>query len=152
MCNSTTFALRHMQISLSWILRHFRPPSRHLLLNTHDTKMEFLQLSGPLLDIFLFFSKTKIFHSHPCIIQGQDHEKARASLIIMLQVLSQSRYNLYAVEIFEFVKTYSYSFVVQHDSYLRETTSLWCFLWKENEMLVSIQLAIDLSLLVVICL
>ena len=22
---------------------------------------------GPLLDIFLFFSKTKIFHSHPCI-------------------------------------------------------------------------------------
>ena len=29
--------------------------------------MEFLQLSGPLLDIFLFFSKTKIFHSHPCV-------------------------------------------------------------------------------------
>ena len=66
MCNSMTFALRHMQISLSGILRHFRPPSRHLLLNTHDTNMEFLQLSGPLLDIFLFFSKTKIFHSHPC--------------------------------------------------------------------------------------
>ena len=21
---------------------------------------------GPMLDIFLFFSKTKIFHSHPC--------------------------------------------------------------------------------------
>ena len=66
MCNSTTFALRHTQISLSGILRHFRPPSRHLLLNTHDTNMEFLQLNGPLLDIFLFFSKTKIFHSHPC--------------------------------------------------------------------------------------
>ena len=65
MCNSTTFALRHTQISLSGILRHVRPPSRHLLLNTHDTNMEFLQLSGPLLDIFLFFSKTKIFHSHP---------------------------------------------------------------------------------------
>ena len=58
-CNSTTFALRHTQISLSGILRHFRPPSRHLLLNTHDTNMEFL--------IFLFFSKTKIFHSHPCL-------------------------------------------------------------------------------------
>ena len=29
--------------------------------------MEFLQLSGPLLDVFLFFSKTKIFHSHPCV-------------------------------------------------------------------------------------
>ena len=67
MCNSTTFALRHTQISLSGILRHFCPPSRHLLLHTHDTNMEFLQLSGPLLDIFLFFSKTKIFHSHPCI-------------------------------------------------------------------------------------
>ena len=67
MCNSTTFSFRHRQISLSGILRHFRPPSRHLLLNTHDTNMEFLQLSGPLLDIFLFFSKTKIFHSHPCI-------------------------------------------------------------------------------------
>ena len=85
MCSSTTFALRHTQISLSGILRHFRLPSRHLLLNTHDTNMEFLQLSrhlllnthdtnmeflqlgGPLLDIFLFFSKTKIFHSHPCI-------------------------------------------------------------------------------------
>ena len=66
MCNSTTFALRHTQISLSGISRHFRPPSRHLLLNTHDTNMEFLQLNGPLLDIFLFFSKTKIFHSHPC--------------------------------------------------------------------------------------
>ena len=66
MCNSTTFALRHTQISLSVILRHFRLPSRHLLLHTHDTNMEFLQLSGPLLDIFLFFSKTKIFHSHPC--------------------------------------------------------------------------------------
>ena len=66
MCNSTTFALRHMQISLSGILWHFRPPSRHLLLNTHDTNMEFLQLNGSLLDIFLFFSKTKIFHSHPC--------------------------------------------------------------------------------------
>ena len=65
MCNSTTFALRHTQISLSSILRHFRPPSRHLLLNTHDTNMEFLQLNGPMLDIFLFFSKTKIFHSHP---------------------------------------------------------------------------------------
>ena len=68
MCNSTTFALRHTQISLSGILRHFRPPSRHLLLHTHDTNMEFLQFSGPLLDIFLFFSKTKIFHSHPCTI------------------------------------------------------------------------------------
>ena len=67
MCNLTTFALRHMQISLSSILRHSRPPSRHLLLYTHDTNMEFLQLSGPLLDIFLFFSKTKIFHSHPCM-------------------------------------------------------------------------------------
>ena len=66
MCNSTTFALRHTQISLFGILRHFQPPSRHLLLNTHDTNMEFLQLSGPLLDIFLFFSKTKMFHSHPC--------------------------------------------------------------------------------------
>ena len=66
MCNSTTFALRHTQISLSGIFRHFQPPSRHLLLNTHDTNMEFLQLSGPLLDIFLFFSKTNIFHSHPC--------------------------------------------------------------------------------------
>ena len=66
MCNLATFALRHTQISLSGILRHFRPPSRHLLLNTHDTNMEFLQLSGPLHDIFLFFSKTKIFHSHPC--------------------------------------------------------------------------------------
>ena len=66
MCSSTTFALRHTQISLSGILRHFRPPSRHLLLNMHDTNMEFLQLNGPLLDIFLFFSKTKIFHSHPC--------------------------------------------------------------------------------------
>ena len=83
MCSSTTFALRHTQISLSGILWHFRPPSRHLLLNTHDTNMEFLQLSrhlllnthdtnmeflqlsGPLLDIFLFFSKTKNFHSHP---------------------------------------------------------------------------------------
>ena len=65
MCNSTTFALRHTQISHSSILRHFRPPSRHLLLNTHDTNMEFLQLNGPLLDTFLFFSKTKIFHSHP---------------------------------------------------------------------------------------
>ena len=65
MCNSTTFALWHTQILLSGILRHFRPPSRHLLLNTHDTNMEFLQLNGPLLDIFLFFSKTKIFHSHP---------------------------------------------------------------------------------------
>ena len=43
MCNSTTFALRHTQISLSGILQHFRPPSRHLLLNTHDTNMEFLQ-------------------------------------------------------------------------------------------------------------
>ena len=62
MCNSTTFALRHTQISLSGILRHFRPPSHHLLLHTHDTNMEFLQLSGPLLDIFfLFFSKTKFF-------------------------------------------------------------------------------------------
>ena len=48
-------------------LRHFRPPGRHLLLNTHDTNMEFLQLNGPLLDIFLFLSKTKIFHSHPWI-------------------------------------------------------------------------------------
>ena len=67
MCNSTTFALRHTQILISSILRHFRPPSRHLLLNTHDTNMEFLQLNGPLLDIFLFFSKTKIFHSHPCM-------------------------------------------------------------------------------------
>ena len=67
MCNSTTFALRHTQISLSGILRHFRPPSRHLLSHTHDTNMEFLQISGPLLDIFLFFSKTKIFHSHPCV-------------------------------------------------------------------------------------
>ena len=66
MCSSTTFALRHMQISLSGILWHFRPPSRHLLLNTHDTNMEFRQLNGPPLDIFLFFSKTKIFHSHPC--------------------------------------------------------------------------------------
>ena len=66
MCNWTTFALRHTQISLSGILRHFRLPSRHLLLNMHDTNMEFLQLNGPLLDIFLFFSKTKIFHSHPC--------------------------------------------------------------------------------------
>ena len=101
MCNSTTFALRHTQISLSGILRHFRPPSchlllnthdanmeflqlsrhlllnthdanmeflqlsRHLLLNTHDTNMEFLQLSGPCSIFFLFFSKTKIFHSHP---------------------------------------------------------------------------------------
>ena len=37
MCDSTTFALRHTQISLSGILRHFRPPSRHLLLHTHDT-------------------------------------------------------------------------------------------------------------------
>ena len=37
MCDSTTFALRHTQISLSSILRHFRPPSRHLLLHTHDT-------------------------------------------------------------------------------------------------------------------
>ena len=70
MCNSTTFALRHTQISLSGILRHFRLPSRHLLLNTHDTNMEFLQLSGPLLNIFLFFSKTKIFHSHPCSWDG----------------------------------------------------------------------------------
>ena len=34
MCNSTTFALRHTQISLSSILRHFRPPSRHLLLSS----------------------------------------------------------------------------------------------------------------------
>ena len=59
--------MRHTQISLSGILRHFRPPSQHLLLNTHDTNMEFLQLNGPLLDIFLFFSKSKIFHSHPCI-------------------------------------------------------------------------------------
>ena len=67
MCNSTTFALRHMQVSLSGILRHFRPPSRHLLLHTHDTNMEFLQLSGPLPDIFLFFSKAKIFHSHPWV-------------------------------------------------------------------------------------
>ena len=67
MCNSTTFALRHTQISLSGILGHFWPPSRHLLLNTHDTNMEFFQLNGPLLDIFLFFSKTKIFRSHPCI-------------------------------------------------------------------------------------
>ena len=25
---------------------------------------------GPLLDIFLFFSKTKIFHSHPCVYMG----------------------------------------------------------------------------------
>ena len=66
MCSSMTFALRHTQISLSGNLWHFRPPSRHLLLNTHDTNVEFLQLSGPLLDIFLFFSKTKIFHSHPC--------------------------------------------------------------------------------------
>ena len=31
-CDSTTFALRHTQISLSGILRHFRLPSRHLLL------------------------------------------------------------------------------------------------------------------------
>ena len=45
LCDSTTFALRHTQISLSGILRHFRPPSRHLLLHTHDTNMEFLQLS-----------------------------------------------------------------------------------------------------------
>ena len=60
MCNSTTFALRHTQISLSSILRHFRPPSRHLLLNTHDTNMEFLQLNGPLLDIFLFFTPTYV--------------------------------------------------------------------------------------------
>ena len=37
MCDSTTFALRHTQISLSDILWHFRPPSRHLLLHTHDT-------------------------------------------------------------------------------------------------------------------
>ena len=71
MCNSTTFALRHTQISLSGIWRHFWPPSRHLLLNTHDTNMEFLQLNGPLLDIFLFFSKTKIFHSHPWAWQGR---------------------------------------------------------------------------------
>ena len=126
MCDSTTFALRHTQISLSGILRHFRPPSRHLLLHTHDTNMEFLHFTssscltkliqfcettrareidaelkknkwrnewldgglsptgplpralpldptrawvapGLLLDIFLFFSKTKIFHSHPWI-------------------------------------------------------------------------------------
>ena len=53
------------------ILRHFRPPTRHLL-HTHDTNMEFLQLSGPLLDIFLFFSKTKIFRSHPCIYHAWD--------------------------------------------------------------------------------
>ena len=45
MRGSTTFALRHTQISLSGILRHFRPPSRHLFLHTHDTNMEFLQLS-----------------------------------------------------------------------------------------------------------
>ena len=31
-CDSTTFALRHTQISLSGILRHFRPPSLRLLL------------------------------------------------------------------------------------------------------------------------
>ena len=31
MCDSTTFALRRTQISLSGILRHFRPPSRPLL-------------------------------------------------------------------------------------------------------------------------
>ena len=45
MCDSTTFTLRHMQISLSSILRHFHPPSHHLLLHTHDKNMEFLQLS-----------------------------------------------------------------------------------------------------------
>ena len=79
MCNSTTFALRHTQISLSGILRHFRPPSRHLLLNTHDTNMEFLQLNGPLLDIFLFFSKTKIFHSHPCL---KLHHSVQSSFLV----------------------------------------------------------------------
>ena len=67
MCNLTTFALRHTQILLSGILRYFRPPSRHLLLHTHDTNMEFLQLSPPA-RYFLFFSKTKIFHSHPCLL------------------------------------------------------------------------------------
>ena len=79
MCSSTTFALRHTQISLSGILRHFRPPSRHLLLNTHDTNMEFLQLNGPLLDVFLFFSKTKIVHSHPCNIDNNDPIERRNS-------------------------------------------------------------------------
>ena len=76
MCNSMTFALWHTQISLSGILRHFRPPSRHLLLNTHDTNMEFLQLNGPLLDIFVFFSKTKIFHSHPWYAQKSKNKTA----------------------------------------------------------------------------
>ena len=55
MCDSTTFALRHTQISLSGILRHFRPPSRHLLLHTHDTNMEFLQQS------LEFVAETRIF-------------------------------------------------------------------------------------------
>ena len=79
MCNSMTFALRHTQISLSGILRHFRPPSRHLLLHTHDTNMEFLQLSGPLINgfFFWFFSKTKIFHSHPCKYKNTKHMHIR---------------------------------------------------------------------------
>ena len=98
MCNSTTFALRHTQISLSGILRHFWPPSRHLLLNTHDTNMEFLQLNGPLLDIFLFFSKTKIFHSHPCVI---DYHSTNISTI--------SLFTLWTFFFFIFFKMYVYS-------------------------------------------
>ena len=56
--------------------RHFtalptaKPPSSFAHAWYKQWNMEFLQLSGPLLDIFLFFSKTKIFHSHPCICKN----------------------------------------------------------------------------------
>ena len=66
MCNSTTFALRHTQISLSGILRHFRPPSRHLLLNTHDTWSSF-RLMDPCSIFFCSSVKPKFFTpTHVC--------------------------------------------------------------------------------------
>ena len=42
---------------------------------------------GPLLDIFLFFSKTKIFHSHPCLyaeLLQTDFSKAMSTIFSLL--------------------------------------------------------------------
>ena len=64
MCDSMTFALRHTQISLSGILRHFRPPSHHLLLHTHDTNNETwnsFSLVDPCSIFFCFSVKPKFF-------------------------------------------------------------------------------------------
>ena len=42
---------------------------------------------GPLLDIFLFFSKTKIFHSHPCGYDDADSEPLEMTNTFMVMVM-----------------------------------------------------------------